>query len=91
MFKSRTRGFWQRKNLRLRFKKNGKIETTVKPRLIRVSSEGLADMEMYPKKTFRFNILNSDIDPKSELKPAPRLGHEVGCGLLEELYDGRRK
>jgi hypothetical protein len=58
----------------------------------KVDAEELADQEMFPDKTSGFNILNSDIDPKSELKqPTPRLGHEVACGPLEELDDERRK
>ena len=36
-------------------------------------------------------MLNNDIDPKSELKQTPRIGHEVACGPLEELDEERRK
>lgn len=57
----------------------------------KVDAEVLADHEMFPEKTPGFNMLNSDIDPKSELKPTPRKGHEVACGPLEELDEERRK
>lgn len=57
----------------------------------KVDAEELGDLEMFPEKTPGFSKLKSEIDPKSELKPTPRLGHEVACGPLEELDDERRK
>jgi hypothetical protein len=36
-------------------------------------------------------MLDSEIDPKNEVKQTPRLGHEVACGPLEEIDDDRRK
>ena len=57
----------------------------------KVDAEELGDLEMFPEKTLGFNKIDNEIDPKSELKPTPRLNHEVACGPLEELDDERKK
>lgn len=57
----------------------------------KVDAEELGDLEMFPEKPLRLNPFNNEIDPKSEVKPTPRLNHEVACGPLEELDDERRK
>lgn len=47
----------------------------------KVDAENLADMEIFPQAT----LFGVDFDPKSEVKPTPRTGHEMACGPIEEL------